>query len=66
MILVIGLGSHNVNNKQYSVQWADGTKNRITLNSTQSSGAQFLVNPIGGLFGFRTMDTLINETCFAA
>lgn len=59
-VLVIGVGRHNVSNKQYSVQWADGCKNRILLSSTQKTGDHYLVNPIGGCFAFRTRDPLIS------
>lgn len=65
MIMVIGLGGHNVSNKQYSVQWADGTKNRISLTAKQNAGPHFLVNPIGGKFAFLTLDTLLNQECLA-
>lgn len=59
-ILVLGIGSHNVSDKQYTVQWADGSKSRIVLSKTLTSGEHYLVNPIGGTFGFRTLDPLLN------
>lgn len=60
MILVLGIGSHNTNDKQYTVQWADGNKSRIVLSKTAPSGEQYLVNPIGRCFGFRTLDPVLN------
>lgn len=59
-ILILGIGNHNVSDKQYTVQWADGNKSRIVLSKTVSAGEQYLVNPIGGCFGFRTLDQLLN------
>jgi hypothetical protein len=66
MIMVLGVGQHNANNRQYSVQWADGSANRVSLAVTRRVGPLFLPNPIGGRFGFRTMDAVLNEHFLAA
>ena len=60
MIMVIGLGRHKKSNTSYGVQWADGRSNRINLAKTAPSAPQYLVNPIGGTFGFQTMDPILN------
>lgn len=65
MVLVIGIGSHNASNKQYTVQWADGCKNRISLAAKKETGPFYLVNPIGGLFAFETLDALLNQECLS-
>lgn len=62
-IMLLGLGSHNVNNRQYTMEWADGSRNRISLASTRQTGDLFLLNPIGGTFDFDTLDPLLNEHC---
>lgn len=60
-IMVLGVGRHNVNNRQYTMEWADGSRSRVSLAATRRSGEFFLVNPIDGKFGFDTLDPLINE-----
>ncbi|MBS3978759.1 MAG: hypothetical protein KGZ77_03025 [Rhodobacteraceae bacterium] len=59
-IMVVGVGRHNGANTKYTVDWADGRSNRIDLKKTVSSAEQYLVNPIGGVFGFETMDPVLN------
>lgn len=64
-IMLLGLGYHTVNNRQYTMEWADGTKNRISLASRRTTGDYFMVNPIGGEFAFATLDPLLNHYCRA-
>ena len=61
MILVIGLGRHLKSNTKYTITWADGRSNRIDLKKTTVTAGQYLINPLGGTFGFETLDPLINE-----
>lgn len=61
MILVIGLGRHIKSNTKYTIKWADGRSNRIDLKKTTATAEQYLINPLGGTFGFETLDPLINE-----
>jgi hypothetical protein len=61
MILVIGLGRHLKSNTEYTVKWADGRSNRINLKKTTTTAELYLINPLGGTFGFETMDPLIND-----
>jgi hypothetical protein len=61
MILVIGLGRHLKSNTEYAVKWADGRSNRINLKKTTTTAELYLINPLGGTFGFETMDPLIND-----
>lgn len=61
MILVIGIGMHISDNKKYKVEWVDGRKNRISLSDKKINGQHYLINPIGGMFNFKTLDPLINE-----
>lgn len=61
MILVIGLGRHQKSNTQYTMKWADGRSNRIDLKKTTATAEPYLINPLGGTFGFETLDPLINE-----
>ncbi|MGB5864705.1 MAG: hypothetical protein WBG95_10425 [Sulfitobacter sp.] len=60
MIMVIGLGRHNKSNTNYTVDWADGRSNRIDLKKTVPTAKLYLVNPIGGEFGFQTLDPILN------
>ena len=62
-IMVVGIGHHKGNNSKYSVDWADGRSNRIDLAKKQTSGDPYLINPIGGLFAFTTLDATINTSC---
>jgi hypothetical protein len=60
-IMVLGLGRHpGKSNKEYVVDWADGSRSRITLDKKMSGGSEFLSNPIGGSFGFLTLDPVVN------
>lgn len=38
-VLIIGIGSHNVSNKQYSVQWADVVKKNTVVQYTKDRGS---------------------------
>lgn len=63
--MVVGVGRHNGSNTKYTVDWADGRSNRIDLNKTAVASEHYLLNPIGGFFGFETMDPLLNAYCRA-
>ena len=64
-IMLLGVGQHNVNNRQYTMEWADGTRNRISLATRRRTGDYFMLNPIGGEFDFEMLDPLLRQFCRA-
>lgn len=61
LILILGIGRHVGKSKtSYEVEWADGSTNRIELKKKNQSGPQFLSNPLGRDFAFKTLDSVLN------